>query len=338
MTGEVPLPAIDGIKSFDFDVDRNVDVPPSPLTNGVQRSVRSGDRWRGSLAFPPVQDEDAGVLNAWLRQATRGDRWLWLAPPQNRVRGGWAPADLVSNGTFIDGLTTGWTASGATLAINARRMRITNTGATRGAAFQDITMEANKPHVLLADSYQGKVTTGEIEVRRVSDSVVEAEDAAFTAPKRSVLLVTPTVAAMRVMLFTQTSVAADSILYGGVSVTRCLQVNGAAQTGNRLNVDGGPTSVNAALKAGEFVCIPVTPGSTLRYQLVQLTEDFDSDSGGAGTLAFEPGLRASPADNAAVIVRYPFGRFFIPDHRAPVSVSPPYFHGFAVSVLEDITP
>lgn len=333
MSGEVPLPTIDGIQSLDFDIERNVATSASPFSRAVQRQVRGGDRWVGSLSFPPNQGDEAGVLNAFLRQATRGDRWFWLSPPHNGVRGAWNPADLISNGGFKNN-ATGWTASGSTLTVNARRMRVTNTGATRGAGLQDITMEASKPHVLIADSYQGKVTAGEIEVRRVSDSVVEAEDAAFTAPKRTVLLITPTVAAMRVMLFTQTSVAADSLLYGGVSVTRCLQVAGAAQIGNRLNVDGGPTSMIAALKAGEFVCVLC---GTL-YRLLQLVEDFDTDSSGAGTLVFEPGIDTAPADNAAVIVRNPFARFMIPDHAAPDRVSSPNFHGFTISVAEDVTP
>lgn len=334
MSGEVPLPAVPGVQSFDFEVEGNVDAPTSLLSKAMQRQLRSGDRWRGTLAFPPAQGDEAGVLNAWLRQAARGDRWFWLAPPHSFVRGNWNPADLVSNGTFIGGATTGWTAVGSTLSVNARRLKVKNTAGANSQARQNVAMEATKPHALIFDGHRGNATSVRARIIRQSDSASEADTGAFTAPDRRVLLCTPTVSGMTIDLRNESVVAAEYTLFSGVSLTRCLQVAGGAQVGNRLNVDGGPTSINAALKAGEFVCFLVGT----RYQLVQLVEDLDTDTGGAGTLVFEPTLRGSPADNAAVIVRYPFGRFLIPDHRAVDVGSSPNFHGFAISVLEDITP
>lgn len=329
----VPLPAIRGIRSLEWELERSVAVPSSPTNRSLQRQVRDGDRWVAGLAFEDHDGDDAGVLESFLRQAIRGDSWLYLSPPQSTVRGNWNPADLITNGTLYAGVTTDWNASGSTLSVNARRLKVKNTGAGSGNANQLVTMEANKPHVLLVDGWRGVATSAQYLVQRVSDSVNEV-NSSVTVPARTVLLVTPTVASMRVLLVVNEAVANRDLAFSGVSLTRCLQVNGASQTGTRLNVDGGPASVNAALKAGEYVCLLV--GSN--YQLVQLVEDFDSDSAGAGTLAFEPALRGSPADNAAVIVRYPFGRFIVGGHRAPSSIAPPITRDFSIKVEEDVTP
>lgn len=328
-----PLPAIPGVASVDWKLERNVAKLQNPFGRTLRRVVRPGDAWRASFRFPLYNNDDAGVLTSWLTQISAGDAHWWASPPQHAVRGNWNPADLVSNGTFIGGATTGWNPVISTLSTNARRMRVTNTTAGIGYARQNVAMEVGKPHVLIADAYQGKVTSARIRLNRQSDSGNEA-DLVIAAPGRGVVLCSPTVSPMYVQLRVETLVTGDSVLYGGVSVTRCLQVAGAGQVGNRLNVDGGPASVSAALKAGEFVCFL---GGTL-YQLVRLVEDFDTDSTGAGTLVVEPGIRTSPADNAAVIVRYPFVRFLVDEHMATESVSAPNLRGLAIDGVEDVTP
>lgn len=326
------LPSIPGIKSLNWKLARNVAVAESPLGGTVQRVVRAGNPWLFDLNFPEYLGDNAGLLSSWLVQASRGDRWFYLSPPQNSVRGNWNPLDLISNGRFRDGVTTGWTATSATLSVNARTLKIKNPGAAQGNAYQDVMMEAGKPHVLLADGYRGLSTNGIIEVHRTAGGF-EYGTGNTAVPTRFALLGSPTVAAMRIVLWSGTAVNGDDTRYGGVSLTRCLQVNGAGQSGTRLNVDGGPASINAALKAGEFVCLLV---GTL-YQLIQLTEDFDTDSTGAGTLVFEPVLRGSPADNAAVIVRNPFVRCFLPEHMAEERIRAPIIRGISLSGAEDIT-
>lgn len=329
----IALPSIPGFASVEWALERNVATFESPLTRVAQRLSRTGHRWRVKLQCPQFQNNDAGIMAAWLDQISRGDRWFYLSPPQNGVRGAWSPANLLSNGDFAADATTGWTAVASTLSINARRLRVKNSGASIGVARQDFTGEANKPYVVLADAFFGNVSSAKLSFR---NSATDAEIAglAIVAPARGVLLVTPTVTTQRLQLRTETAVSGDSVLYGGVSATRCLQVNGASQTGNRLNVDGGPLSTNAALRAGEFICVKV---GTL-YQLVRLVEDFDTDSTGAGVLVFEPLLRGSPADNDPVIVRYPFARFRLAESMSVESVRAPNFRGFTLEGVEDVTP
>lgn len=72
-------------------------------------------------------------------------------------------------------------------------------------------------------------------------------------------------------------------------------VNGASQTGRSVVTDGWSAGATI-LKAGDFVSFA---GHSKIYML---TADATSDGGGNVTLAIEPGLIESPAENAAITV------------------------------------
>ncbi len=74
-------------------------------------------------------------------------------------------------------------------------------------------------------------------------------------------------------------------------------VNGAGQTGRTLNTDGWPLSTTV-LQAGQYV--------TINNQLLQLTENVTSNGSGVAVLTFEPPVRVSPADNAAIEFKNPY--------------------------------
>ena len=79
--------------------------------------------------------------------------------------------------------------------------------------------------------------------------------------------------------------------YGGTPL-----VNGASQTGNTVVVDGAG-SVTDWIKAGDYFSIDVNG----EHELKMCTAD-TSSVGGAITIPFEPPLRASPLNNAAIYV------------------------------------
>lgn len=78
-------------------------------------------------------------------------------------------------------------------------------------------------------------------------------------------------------------------------------VNGAGQTGRSLNTDGWPNSTTV-LSAGQFV--------TIGNQLLQLTADVTSNGSGQATISFEPAIRVSPADNAAIEYKNPYALMY----------------------------
>lgn len=71
-------------------------------------------------------------------------------------------------------------------------------------------------------------------------------------------------------------------------------VNGGSQTGNSLTIDGCTNSVTGWLKAGDYF--------TVNGELKMIIADVNSNGSGQATLTFEPSLRSSPADNAAITV------------------------------------
>ena len=74
-----------------------------------------------------------------------------------------------------------------------------------------------------------------------------------------------------------------------------------SQVGNALHLKGLPASTADLLLPGDRVQIGT--------QLNIVTAPLDSDASGLGYLEFAFRLRASPADNAPVIIHQPFGRF-----------------------------
>lgn len=73
-------------------------------------------------------------------------------------------------------------------------------------------------------------------------------------------------------------------------------VKGAGQTGDTLVVDG--LSAGATAKAGDYIQLGAGAGARLHKVL----DDAAADGTGTMTLTIWPRLRASPADNGAVIV------------------------------------
>lgn len=91
-----------------------------------------------------------------------------------------------------------------------------------------------------------------------------------------------------------------------------------AQRGSGLHLKGLPVSTNGLLLTGDMVEIIGGRGSELHI----VTAALNSDASGLGYLQFEPQIRSSPADNAAVIVRQPMGRFIFAGDSAGWQTEP----------------
>ncbi len=76
-------------------------------------------------------------------------------------------------------------------------------------------------------------------------------------------------------------------------------VDGAAQTGSTLDIKGCPANTTNWIRAGDYFSVVVNG----EHELKMCTADASSDGSGLITgLAFEPRLRASPADSAIIQV------------------------------------
>lgn len=76
-------------------------------------------------------------------------------------------------------------------------------------------------------------------------------------------------------------------------------VDGAGQSGSSLKTWNWQPSQNGVLKTGDYVAYDTPQGRTLHL----VTSDVNSDATGRATLPLEPPLRASPNDNAPLILQ-----------------------------------
>lgn len=105
--------------------------------------------------------------------------------------------------------------------------------------------------------------------------------------------------------FTIGDPARSSSPRGSWATSGSILVKGASQTGNTLIIDGLTPSQTNIARAGDY--IQIGTGSATR--LHKVVEDADSNASGEATLTIVPKLRASPADNAAVITSGAVGLF-----------------------------
>lgn len=98
-------------------------------------------------------------------------------------------------------------------------------------------------------------------------------------------------------------------LYGGTPI-----VAGASQTGSSIDLDGCSNNITNWIRAGDYFSIDVNG----EHELKMATADANTDGAGAVTVSFEPRLRFSPLNNAAVYVEdgvlsVPQGVFMLSD-------------------------
>lgn len=103
-------------------------------------------------------------------------------------------------------------------------------------------------------------------------------------------------------------------------------VNGAGQSGASVTTDGWTPSTAGILKAGDFIGI--------NGELKLVVADCDSDAAGLATVVFEPPLRASPADNAAIVVNKPTAVFKLDESRSAWTTNAPGFDSFSIAATE----
>jgi hypothetical protein len=111
-------------------------------------------------------------------------------------------------------------------------------------------------------------------------------------------------------------------------------VKGASQTGYDLITDGWTISQTGIMKAGDW--FQLGTGSSARLYKVMV--DADSNGSGESTLTIWPKLRSSPADNAALTVTSPVGRFMLVSNESEWAIDQASFYGVSFRAVEDLRP
>ena len=110
--------------------------------------------------------------------------------------------------------------------------------------------------------------------------------------------------------------------------------SGTSQTGSALYLKGLPASTSGLLLKGDPV--EIITGST--SQLVRTREPLNSDAAGLGHFEFEPPLRISPSDNAAVIIQNPMCRMMMENNVNGWTDRLGGFSDLEFAAVEDVSP
>jgi hypothetical protein len=127
------------------------------------------------------------------------------------------------------------------------------------------------------------------------------------------------------------SLAATSVPIRGTQTVASAST-GTSQTGGALYLKGLPASTSGLLLMGDLIEITTSVGSELK----RVTASLNSDAAGLGYLQFEPPIRNSPADNAAVIVCRPMMRALLDSNSVGWTEHSGGFADLAFSCVEDV--
>lgn len=103
-------------------------------------------------------------------------------------------------------------------------------------------------------------------------------------------------------------------------------VKGGSQIGKTLLTKGWTAGQTGIMKRGDYIQV----GDTLHM----ITQDANTDDSGNATLDIWPLLRASPADNANVIISNPKGMFRLADNETRWEVDQMRIYGLSFAALE----
>jgi len=107
-------------------------------------------------------------------------------------------------------------------------------------------------------------------------------------------------------------------------------VNGAAQTGNTIDIDGFTPSDTGVVRAGDYLQL----GSGASAELYGILEDADANGSGEATITLNRNLLSSPADNAAVVINNAQGVFRLSENIAEWSANQSSVTEITISFVE----
>ena len=109
-------------------------------------------------------------------------------------------------------------------------------------------------------------------------------------------------------------------------------VNGAAQTGNLVTIDGCSASQTGWLKAGDYVQFGTGSASSLHKVL----EDVNTNGSGETTIEVWPSVRNALSDNSAVVTSSAKGVFRLSSNEQAWSVNEASVYGITFAAMEAI--
>lgn len=330
----------------------------SPFTGTTRTVSRPGAvRLQLRLGMPLLHGAERADLQNFLASMDGASNRVWVWDHAYRQRGSFPATELLGDideagvlsgiGADADTVTadstaytadfdaaTGWTVSGElTLYATGGELRLTRTAVTAsGYVYYSLSgLTSGAAYVARALMLPGKGSASwaiRVGSSAGANTYIDSTQQTAAGSARAAGVVSATAAYFSLYDYHTGRAAGDYQRFQAVSMSRCILVNGASQTGSALIVDKLPASTNGLLLPGDQVQI----GDELKIVTVPL----NSDSSGNGYLQFAPSLRHSPADNAPIIVYRPMGKFLLDKSENGWDSAPGIFSSAEVSLLEAV--
>jgi|694.fasta_scaffold26571_15 hypothetical protein len=314
----------------------NSAVFQSPLSGAVRTVSRPGNRWGVRAIYRAVSGQKRRRLLSIIAALRGRSNRLYFTDPSYTLAGSLSCPELLSNNAATVN-TTGWTSSNAELEISADShfgLRLFRAGVTadRYVYQAAATTVTSAPYAVRMLLYAGRGNArASIEAGTTQGATDVLNGATRSADGYYVDSFAASGTSTHFSFYDYISgrSAGNFQFLPWVSAARCVLVNGSSQTGNKLIVDGLPTSTNGVARAGDWF--------EVNGELKRLTADLNSDGSGNGYMIFEPSLRASPANNAPVIFRSPMGKFLFAEDSVSYDTRPGIISDIELNLVEDVT-
>jgi hypothetical protein len=326
----LPYPTIRLPNSTTYDLMSNDGYLPAS-SNGFQQGLqRSGACYMASVSYSKLPDAYRQTMKTFLNKAASA-RYRFRLPDHSLVvHGSLQPTEQVKSGSGLTSVAD-WTAGGSTLSVNAGCLKVKSGGSGQGTAAQQLTLVDGAQYLLRVMVQKGTETAFKVGIGSTSGSIDIANQIG-TANGEAFLSFTAG-ATNWVILKVNSNTANVFLFFDQISVTQCLSINGADQSGSSLLISGAPVSTNGVIAKGDLLQLDTD-------QLVRADMDGDSNSAGDIWLPLETPLRAAPTDSAGIALCNPSTKFMLPPGSNgainPVTNSAPMFADFSFQAQEDI--
>jgi hypothetical protein len=299
----------------------------SPLTGSTRTIARGGDRWACTLTFNNLTGANKAILQAFLAQLRGQANRVYVKDHSHRKRGVFPTSNLLPDFSS----TTPWTEVFATLTVSDGIGRITalaHTGA-QPVEISKSSISVTSGAVYAIRAHYVRTSTGTASVGPyVSDSGGSASSwsTAVGLKTAGYVMTASTASAVIVADSSHTSMATgDFADVSYVSLSRCMRVAVASQTGSTLAVEG--THAAGDLLAGDLI--------ECNGELNMVADTFNGASG-TGTIRFVRPMRSSPAIYTPVIIHDPACKMILANNTVGWSNIPGGFSSMSVELIEDI--
>jgi hypothetical protein len=304
----------------------------SPLAGTTRTLGRGGDVWACTLQFANLRADKRGILQGFLAQLRGQANRVWMPDHAYRKRGNFAASAMVPPATGA------WTPSYVThtaLDGSARLVALSHTAGQFPSLSDNPAVLSGAMYALRAFITRSSNPTASTGVYLTAGTASGSDfGAGQIGLKTAAAISDGTTSAPRIYLDSSgTSTAAGDFMdVAYATMSRCMRVNGASQTGSVLSIDRVGATANGVLLPGDFVEID--------SYLYMVTERMDLITGSPVQLVISPPLRRSPPNGAPIIVHDPLCKMMLADVTVSWSNSPGgrpgTFSSMTVDLVEDI--